>query len=49
MMKKLISAVLLTVAAVAPAVLAGCEKDEIHIDRQVEIQDQVISQEEVVE
>jgi len=49
MFKRMISACLLAVAMVLPLLTAGCEKDEIKIERQVEVQDMVVDQQTVVE
>lgn len=49
-LKKAVSTVLvLAVAGVFFPATAGCEKDEFHTTRQIEVKDKVVSQETVVE
>jgi len=49
MMKRILVAVVLAAVAVLPAILAGCEKDEIRTERRVKIENQVVDQHTVVD
>lgn len=48
MSRKLIS-IFMVLAMAAVCLLAGCEKDEIHVHREVSVQNQMIDQDTVVE
>jgi len=47
--RKMISTLLMAAVVALPAVLIGCEKDEIRTEKTVEVKDQVVGQETVVE
>lgn len=48
MSRKLIS-MFMVLAMAAVCLLAGCEKDEIHVHREVTVQDQMVDQHTVAE
>jgi len=49
MLRKVISTILLVAVTAMPLLLAGCAKDEIKTQRQVTVEEHVVSQETVVE
>ncbi len=49
MYKKMITGALVSIAFCLCLILAGCEKDEIKVQRSLTVEDQVVEQDTVVE
>jgi hypothetical protein len=49
MLKRMVSMVLTAGIVILPAMLIGCEKDEIRTQKTVVVEDKVVDQHEVVE